>query len=221
MSPELSFASSLPSFKIFAQLFSLSFSFIVIACLKCISLSSLSHKKQCNFEQLEDLLCFLYPISSVVVVAKVIFLALSNLVLFKSNLQLWWYFFLKCRLYPHLRLVYEDQHEQRVYFTGHGSQVTGHRSRVTGHGSRVTGHGSRVRGHGSQVTCHGSRITGHRSQVTGHGSQVTGHRSRVTGHRSRVTGHGSQVADHRSRFIHTVQTKMFTLYTLGKIIELF
>jgi hypothetical protein len=52
-------------------------------------------------------------------------------VLFKSNLQLWWYFFLKCRLYPHLRLVYEDQHEQRVYFTGHESQVTGHRSRVT------------------------------------------------------------------------------------------
>jgi hypothetical protein len=45
--------------------------------------------------------------------------------------------------------------------------------------------------------------------------------SRVTGHRSRFTGHGSQVADHRSRFIHTVHTKMFTLYTLGKIIELF
>ena len=64
-------------------------------------------------------------------------------------------------------------------------------------------------------------FTGHGSQVTGHGSRVTGHGSQVAGHRSRVTGRGSQVTGHGSRFIHTVHTKMFTLYTLGKIIELF
>ena len=83
-----------------------------------------------------------------------------------------------------------------IQYSAHAAGLF-HRSRVTGHGSRVTGHGSRVTGHGSRVT----------GQVTGHGS--------------RVTGRGSQVTGHRSRFIHTVHTKMFTLYTLGKIIELF
>ena len=94
-SPALSFARSIPSFRVLAHSLRLSFNCIVIACRKVDVSDSSSHTKHTDdgFGG-SGVLCLLLRLSSlhVEVVAVALFCVLCSFVLLNNNLQLWWYF---------------------------------------------------------------------------------------------------------------------------------